>query len=110
MKILHLDLKVPMPSQSFMLIGLLNYREAYNLFAVCGILFNHESPLRGVEFNKKITYNIALIKHGLVDKLILGNSDAQRDWGYAEDYVEAMWLMLQKEPQIMLLQMVKLLL
>ena len=75
-----------------------NYREAYNLFAVCGILFNHESPLRGVEFvTRKITYNIALIKHGLVNKLTLGNLDAQRDWGYAEDYVEAMWLMLQQE-------------
>jgi GDPmannose 4,6-dehydratase len=76
----------------------LNYREAYNLFAVCGILFNHESPLRGVEFvTRKITYNIALIKNGLADKLVLGNLDAKRDWGYAEDYVEAMWLMLQQE-------------
>ena len=76
----------------------LNYREAYNLFAVCGILFNHESPLRGVEFvTRKITYNIALIKHGLAENLILGNLDAKRDWGFAEDYVEAMWLMLQQE-------------
>jgi len=76
----------------------LNYREAYNLFAVCGILFNHESPLRGVEFvTRKITYNIALIKNGLANKLVLGNLDAKRDWGYAEDYVEAMWLMLQQE-------------
>ena len=75
----------------------LNYREAYNLFAVCGILFNHESPLRGVEFvTRKITYTIALIKHGLADKLVLGNLEAKRDWGYAEDYVEAMWLMLQQ--------------
>jgi len=76
----------------------LNYREAYNLFAVCGILFNHESPLRGVEFvTRKITYTIALIKHGLADKLVLGNLEAKRDWGYAEDYVEAMWLMLQQD-------------
>jgi len=75
-----------------------NYREAYNLFAVCGILFNHESPLRGVEFvTRKITYTIALIKNGLTDKLNLGNLEAKRDWGYAEDYVEAMWLMLQQE-------------
>tara|TARA_B100000676_G_C17990423_1_gene794552 strand:+ start:91 stop:1125 length:1035 start_codon:yes stop_codon:yes gene_type:complete len=76
----------------------INYREAYNLFAVCGILFNHESPLRGVEFvTRKITYNIALIKHGLTDKLTLGNLEAKRDWGFAKDYVEAMWLMLQQE-------------
>ena len=76
----------------------INYREAYNLFAVCGILFNHESPLRGVEFvTRKITYNIALIKHGLADKLTLGNLEAKRDWGFAKDYVEAMWLMLQQE-------------
>ena len=76
----------------------LNYRDAYNLFAVCGILFNHESPLRGVEFvTRNITYTIALIKHGLADKLVLGNLDAKRDWGYAEDYVEAMWLMLQQD-------------
>ncbi len=75
-----------------------NYRQAYNLFAVCGILFNHESPLRGVEFvTRKITYTIALIKHGLADKLVLGNLEAKRDWGYAEDYVEAMWLMLQQD-------------
>ena len=75
-----------------------NYSEAYNLFAVCGILFNHESPLRGVEFvTRKITYTIALIKHGLADKLVLGNLEAKRDWGYAEDYVEAMWLMLQQD-------------
>ena len=75
-----------------------NYREAYKLFAVCGILFNHESPLRGVEFvTRKITYNVALIKNGLADKLILGNLEAKRDWGYAEDYVEAMWLMLQQK-------------
>jgi len=76
----------------------INYRKAYDIFAVCGILFNHESPLRGLEFvTRKITYNIALIKHGLSDKLVLGNMDAKRDWGYAKDYVEAMWLMLQQE-------------
>jgi len=68
-----------------------------NQFAVCGILFNHESPRRGMEFvTRKITHTTALIKHGLADKLILGNPDAKRDWGYAGDYVEAMWLMMQQ--------------
>ena len=74
-----------------------NYRNAYNLFVSCGIMFNHESPLRGVEFvTRKITNHIALIKHGLAKKLILGNLEAKRDWGYAKDYVECMWLMLQQ--------------
>lgn len=68
-----------------------------NLFAVCGILFNHESPRRGMEFvTRKITHTAALIKHGLADKLYLGNPDAKRDWGYAKDYVKAMWLMMQQ--------------
>lgn len=67
------------------------------LFAVCGMLFNHESPRRGIEFvTRKITHTAALIKHGLADKLYLGNPDAKRDWGYAGDYVEAMWLMMQQ--------------
>ena len=75
-----------------------NYRESYDLFAVSGILFNHESPRRGLEFvTRKITWHAAAIKHGLLDKLRLGNLDAQRDWGYAKDYVEAMWLMLQQD-------------
>lgn len=75
-----------------------NYRESYDLFAVSGILFNHESPRRGMEFvTRKITYNVAKIKHGLEDKLHLGNPDSKRDWGFAKDYVEAMWLMLQQE-------------
>lgn len=74
-----------------------NYRESYNMFACSGILFNHESPLRGLEFvTRKITYNLACIKYGLKDKLVLGNLDAKRDWGYAPEYVEAMWLMLQQ--------------
>ena len=73
-----------------------NYREAYGLFAVNGILFNHESPRRGETFvTRKITRAVARIKAGLQDKLFLGNLDARRDWGFAEDYVEAMWLMLQ---------------
>jgi len=76
----------------------INYREAYNLFAVNGILFNHESPRRGETFvTKKITKAVALIKNGQLDKLLLGNLNAQRDWGYAPEYVEAMWLMLQQE-------------
>lgn len=67
------------------------------MFAVSGILFNHESPRRGMEFvTRKITHTAALIKHGLADKLQLGNPDAKRDWGYSKDYVEAMWLMLQQ--------------
>jgi GDPmannose 4,6-dehydratase len=75
-----------------------NYRESYDLFAVSGILFNHESERRGLEFvTRKITWHAAAIKHGLRDKLELGNLDARRDWGYAKDYVRAMWLMLQQE-------------
>lgn len=75
-----------------------NYREAYNLFACNGILFNHESPRRGKIFvTKKITQGIANIKNGEQDKIYLGNLDAKRDWGYAPDYVEAMWLMLQQD-------------
>ena len=75
-----------------------NYRESYDLFACSGILFNHESPRRGLEFvTRKITWHAAAIKHGLRDELVLGNLDAQRDWGYARDYVEAMYLMLQED-------------
>jgi len=75
-----------------------NYREAYDLFAVNGILFNHESPRRGETFvTRKITRSVARIAAGLDDKLYLGNLDAQRDWGYAKEYVEAMWLMLQTD-------------
>lgn len=75
-----------------------NYRESYNLHATSGILFNHESPRRGLEFvTRKITWHAAAIRLGLVDKLRLGNLDAERDWGYAKDYVEAMWLMLQQD-------------
>ncbi len=75
-----------------------NYREAFNIFACSGILFNHESPLRGLEFvTRKITYGLAKIKYGLQEKIVLGNLDAKRDWGYAPEYVEAMWLMLQQE-------------
>lgn len=75
-----------------------NFRESYNMFACSGILFNHESPRRGVEFvTRKITRAVARIKLGLQDKLVLGNLDAERDWGFAGDYVEAMWLMLQQE-------------
>lgn len=75
-----------------------NYRESYNLHATSGILFNHESPRRGLEFvTRKITYHVAQIKLGLIDELRLGNLDARRDWGYAADYVEAMWLMLQQD-------------
>jgi GDPmannose 4,6-dehydratase len=75
-----------------------NYRNAYGLFIACGILFNHESERRGVPFvTRKITRAAARIKHGLDKKLFLGNLDAKRDWGYAGDYVEAMWLMLQQE-------------
>jgi GDPmannose 4,6-dehydratase len=75
-----------------------NYREAYDLFAVNGILFNHESPRRGETFvSRKITRAVGRIKHGLQDRLYLGNLDAKRDWGYAKDYVEAMWLMLQQD-------------
>ena len=75
-----------------------NYRESYDLFAVSGILFNHESPRRGLEFvTRKITDGVARIKAGLTDELRLGNTDAKRDWGFAGDYVEAMWLMLQQD-------------
>jgi GDPmannose 4,6-dehydratase len=75
-----------------------NYRESYGLFAVSGILFNHESPRRGLEFvTRKISDGVARIQLGLADELRLGNLDAQRDWGYAGDYVEAMWLMLQQD-------------
>jgi len=75
-----------------------NYREAYNLYACSGILFNHESPLRGIEFvTKKITDGVAKIKLGLANDLKLGNLEAKRDWGYAGDYVKAMWLMLQQD-------------
>ena len=75
-----------------------NYRESYDLFACSGILFNHESPRRGLEFvTRKVTHGAALIKLGLADRLRLGNLDARRDWGYAGDYVRAMWLMLQQD-------------
>lgn len=75
-----------------------NYREAYGMFACCGILFNHESPRRGETFvSRKITRAATRIKLGLQDRLYLGNLDARRDWGYAGDYVEAMWLMLQQQ-------------
>ena len=74
-----------------------NYREAYNLFCCTGILFNHESPRRGFEFvTRKISHGVAKIKLGMEKKLMLGNLDAKRDWGHAKDYVEAMWIMLQK--------------
>lgn len=76
----------------------INYRESYNIFACSGILFNHESPRRGLEFvTKKITDGVARIKLGLAKELRLGNLDAKRDWGFAGDYVHAMWLMLQQE-------------
>jgi GDPmannose 4,6-dehydratase len=75
-----------------------NYREAYGIFACNGILFNHESPIRGETFvTRKITMAATKIKHGLQEKLYLGNLDAKRDWGFAKDYVEAMWLILQQE-------------
>src|SRR5947199_1097309 len=75
-----------------------NYRESYDLHASSGILFNHESPRRGREFvTRKISWHAAAIKLGVVDQLRLGNLDARRDWGYAKDYVEAMWLMLQQD-------------
>ncbi len=76
----------------------INYRESYNLHATSGILFNHESPRRGLEFvTRKVTYHAAKIALGLAHELRLGNLDAQRDWGYAGDYVRAMWLMLQQD-------------
>jgi len=75
-----------------------NYRESYDMFVCSGILFNHESPRRGIEFvTRKITDGVARIYHGIQDELKLGNLDAQRDWGFAGDYIEAMWLMLQQE-------------
>ncbi len=75
-----------------------NYRESYNMYAVSGILFNHESPRRGLEFvTRKVSYHVAKIKLGLAHELRIGNLDAQRDWGFAGDYVEAMWLMLQQD-------------
>ncbi|MBI1954864.1 MAG: GDP-mannose 4,6-dehydratase [Acidobacteria bacterium] len=75
-----------------------NYRESYNLFATSGILFNHESPRRGIEFvSRKVTYGAARIKLGLQKKLKMGNLEAERDWGFAGDYVRAMWLMLQRD-------------
>ncbi len=75
-----------------------NYRESYGMYAVSGILFNHESPRRGLEFvTRKVTDGVARIKLGLSDSLALGNMDAQRDWGFAGDYVRAMWLMLQQD-------------
>ncbi len=74
-----------------------NHRESFGLFACSGILFNHESPLRGMEFvTRKITYGVARIQHGHQDRLILGNLNASRDWGYAPEYVEAIWMMLQQ--------------
>ncbi len=76
----------------------INYRESYGLFACTGILFNHESPRRGREFvTRKITHGVARIKHGLDQELRLGNLDARRDWGYAGDFVRAMWMMLQQD-------------
>jgi GDPmannose 4,6-dehydratase len=75
-----------------------NYRESFNTFACSGILFNHESPRRGIEFvTRKISYHTALIKQNVTDQLLLGNLDAKRDWGFAGDYVKAMWLMLQQD-------------
>ncbi len=75
-----------------------NYRESYDLYTCSGILFNHESPRRGVEFvTRKVSYSVARIKMGLQEKLKMGNLDVERDWGYAGDYVRAMWLMLQQE-------------
>ena len=78
----------------------INYRESHGIFGACGILFNHESPLRGIEFvTRKVTDAVARIKLGVQEDLHLGNIDAKRDWGFAGDYVEAMYLMLQqKEP------------
>jgi GDPmannose 4,6-dehydratase len=77
--------------------SMVNYREAYGLFAVNGILFNHESPRRGETFvSRKITRAVGRMRYGLQERLYLGNLEARRDWGYAKDYVEAMWLMLQQ--------------
>jgi GDPmannose 4,6-dehydratase len=75
-----------------------NYRESYDMFNCCGLLFNHESERRGIEFvTRKITDGIARIHLGLQDKIMLGNLDTKRDWGYSPDYVESMWLMLQQD-------------
>jgi GDPmannose 4,6-dehydratase len=85
-------------SKAFAHFATVNYRESYDLFAVSGILFNHESPRRGLEFvTRKVSDGVARIKLGLADTIQLGNLDAQRDWGYAPDYVRAMWLMLQQD-------------
>ena len=76
----------------------INYRESYDMYACAGILFNHESPRRGLEFvSRRVTHGVARISHGLTDTLTLGNLDARRDWGFAGDYVKAMWLMLQQD-------------
>lgn len=75
-----------------------NYRESFGMYACSGILFNHESPRRGLEFvTRKISHHVAMIKHGLISELRLGNLEARRDWGFAGDYVEAMWMMLQQD-------------
>ncbi|NTU73988.1 GDP-mannose 4,6-dehydratase, partial [Candidatus Roizmanbacteria bacterium] len=75
-----------------------NFRESYGMYASNGVLFNHESPLRGIQFvTRKVTDGVAKIKHGLANELLMGNLDAERDWGFAGDYVEAMYLMLQQE-------------
>ncbi len=77
---------------------IVNYRESYGLFACSGILFNHEGPRRGIEFvTRKVTNAVARIKLGLQHELVLGNLDSKRDWGYAGDYVKAMWMMLQQD-------------
>ena len=96
-------------SKLFAHYATINYRKAYNLFAVSGICFNHESPLRGEDFiTRKITTGLSKIKAGLLECLEVGNIDAKRDWGYAGDYVNAMWLMLQqKKLGIILLQQEK---
>ena len=78
--------------------SVINYREAFDLFGCSGIMFNHESPIRGMAFvTRKITHSLTMIKYGLQEKLILGNLSVKRDWGYAKEYVEAMWLMLQQD-------------
>lgn len=85
-------------AKAFAYYTTVNYRESYDLFACSGILFNHESPIRGKEFvTRKITDGVAKIQQGLAQTIELGNLDARRDWGYAGDYVEAMWMMLQQE-------------
>jgi GDPmannose 4,6-dehydratase len=85
-------------AKAYSFYATVNYREAYGMFASNGILFNHESPRRGETFvTRKITRAVGRIKHGLQSALYLGNLDARRDWGHAQDYVEAMWLMLQQD-------------